>query len=139
MKKVYSSTMQRFLILCLLLLAGTHLQARGELVWEVLSTPLIGDYDQSGDYTGQEILWLFYNVDNLSTPGDANNLIEFSVSAGTAQGVYNTTAPSGWVVTTQENQIVFSGNGDYIPPSGAAGFTIFSTHTNTAQGAANAV
>jgi hypothetical protein len=53
--------------------------------------------------------------------------------------VYGTTAPGGWVVTIQENQTVFSGNGGYIAPNSSDTFSIFSTHTNTAQGAANAV
>ncbi len=99
------------------------------------------DVDNEFGYEGVDVLGIYYDVQNTSTPGDANNLIEFSVSAGTAQGVYNTTAPSGWTAQIFDDYTLFSGNGSYIPPQNILPFvfSIFSTHTNTAQGAANAV
>jgi hypothetical protein len=84
------------------------------------------------------ILTIEYFVSNTSNPGDANNLIQFSVSAGSSHGVYDAGAASGsWTATINYDNTIFSGG--IISPGGANTFSIYSTYTNTTTGTANAV
>ncbi len=89
---------------------------------------------------GVDTLRISYLVQNQSSPGDANNLIQFSVSAGLDHGVYNAYISVGsWTASILQDQTIFSGNGSAIPPSGGALFHLFSYNTQTATGTANAI
>jgi hypothetical protein len=96
------------------------------------------DVDNDFGYEGVDLLRIDYNVNNTSGIGDANNLIQFSVSAGSSHGVYDAGAASGsWTATINYDNTIFSGG--IISPGGANTFSIYSTYTNTTTGTANAV
>ncbi|MDD2519502.1 MAG: hypothetical protein PHR34_01010 [Kiritimatiellae bacterium] len=82
-----------------------------------------------------------FNVQNNSDPGDANNLISFNLTGISGMGIFGATLPNTWTYSYDDESktLSFSGNGSYLSPGNADTFRIFSTHTNTAQGAANAV
>jgi hypothetical protein len=56
-------------------------------------------------------------------------------------GIFGATLPNSWTYSydDESNTLTFSGNGSYLSPGNADTFRIYSTHTHTAQGAANAV
>ena len=117
-----------------MLTALLPMKARSDLLdWDIYTSVYTNDY--SGSYPGDE-LRIDYTVLNNSDSGDAYNLIEFSLSAGFLQGVYNVTKPTGWDFTIGENVTTFFGN--YIPPDDSANFSLYSYFTSTAQGTANA-
>ncbi len=121
------------------MLAGLPIGARGELAWEIISPSVsYGHYDEDNP---EALLSCFtYVVQNNSSPGDANNLISFSILAPPNLGIFYVELPAGWSFDNSSGHTVqFSGNGGYIAPNSSDTFRIFSTHTNTAQGAANAV
>jgi hypothetical protein len=110
-------------------------QANAELLWELYASPIVADWNPSNP--GDE-LRITYNLFNNSDTGDANNLINFSITAGALHGVYNTTVPSGWTAQIFDDYTTFSGNGGYISPGNADTFRIFSYNTSTSLGQANA-
>jgi hypothetical protein len=118
-------------------------RANADLIWDItipLNAVAPWDVDNDFGYEGVDLLRIDYNVQNQSTGGDANNLIQFSVSAGSNQGVYNTTTPGGsWSASIFDDYTSFTGNGSFIAPTFSGTFSIFSTYTNTTTGTANAV
>lgn len=117
-------------------LNGGPITLNESLDWEIAVSLAIANWNPLNP--GDE-LRVSYNVQNQSDPGDANNLIQFSINAGSNHGVYNASAPSGWTIAYNNDSTIFSGNGDYIPPSGGATFRLFSYNTNTTTGTATAV
>jgi hypothetical protein len=69
-------------------------------------------------------------VDNLSSSGDINNLIQFIVPGGTNQGVYyaDTSRPSRWpTINIEANQTVFEG---LLKPTDAPQVVTFTLYTS---------
>jgi len=110
-------------------------QANSALIdWDVSATPVVADWDAGNLGDELRVTYLVYNTSSL---GDANNLIQFSVNAGSNHGVYNATAPSGWTASIFDDSTSFSGS--YIPPKSDDIFRIFSYHTQTTPGIASAI
>jgi hypothetical protein len=96
----------------------------------------VSDYDTN--HPGQELRCV-YNVQNTSPPDSINNLIQFTLPAGSNQGVYQTLSPTGWSAQVNSNDTVFSGNGNYIAPGDAVNFRLYSYLTATTSGSATAI
>ncbi len=112
-------------------------KAEASLIWNITASPIIANWNASNP--GDE-LRISYLIQNQSSPGDANNLIQFSVSAGLDHGVYNASTPGGnWTASILQDQTIFSGNGSYIAPNSSDTFRIFSYNTQPATGTANAI
>ena len=105
--------------------------ASSELNWQIATNPFV--------LPSHSALRIFYTVQNDSPVGDANNLIRFSIGAGTNVGVYSTTQPSGWVSTIDADETTFFGNGGYIPSNGGGTFSVYSTYLSTSVGEAGAL
>ena len=119
-----------------MLTALMPMKARSELLdWDITSN--IYDVENLPTNPGTE-LYFTYNILNLSEEGDANNLISLTLAAGSNQGVYNATRPTGWTFTIYLDTTVFLGNGNYIPPNDNDNFGLYSIYHNTSLGTANA-
>ena len=79
-----------------------------------------------------------YTVTNTSPQAEHNNMIEFTLPAGTNQGVYDAVAPTGWLLTINSDNTVFTGNGNYIAPGNQELFELYSTDLNIHQDYAEA-
>lgn len=110
--------------------------AWGELSWTVTVTQSFDDFDE--EHPGNECL-ISYIIRNTSSAGDANNLISYTVPAGTNQGVYIATKPTGWISTKNANDTRFDGNGNYIPPGNQNSFRLYSYSLHVGRGTASAV
>ncbi len=102
----------------------------------VTSAWFVNDYDQ--DHPGLECLYR-YVVRNTSDSGDINNMISFTISAGSNQGVYAVTKPSGWIYEIGPDSTHFEGNGNVIAPGIQRTFQLYSTLLHVGQGEATAV
>ena len=97
--------------------------------------------DYTGSHPGNE-LQIIYTVTN-TTPGTDpdDRLINFTLSAGSNQGVYDAVAPTDWTFTINADDTFFSTNdtSKYIQPNNGQGvFEIYSTNLGTMQGLAKA-
>ena len=82
--------------------------------------------------------WFEYLVTNTSAQAEHNNMVEFSLPAGTNQGIYDAVAPTGWLFAINPNDIIFIGNGNYIAPGNQELFELYSTDLNIHQDYATA-
>ncbi|MDD5706743.1 MAG: hypothetical protein PHR35_12545 [Kiritimatiellae bacterium] len=106
------------------------LLATAELRWSVQSWRSVADFN--GDpWDESEYVYL---LSNLSTPGDANNLISFTVPAGSDRGVYSAAAPTGWDPEILPDCTLFHNNGNYIAPNDSNNFYLYSTLIGTGSG-----
>ncbi len=115
-------------------------RAGAELIWAI-DEPTIIIEELVPENPGPESSFT-YNVRNLSTPGDANNLLSFSLTAPTDMRLFYAEGPGeNWThsISPSGNTITFSGNGSYIAPNSSDTFRIFSYNTQTATGTANAI
>lgn len=96
----------------------------------------IDDYDEQ--HPGYESD-ATYTVFNTSAPGDINNMVAFTLPAGAAEGVFDASFPTGWLMSIELHQTVFYGNGHVIPPGSFRVFDLFSTLTHVVQGEATAI
>ena len=111
--------------------------ARGELAWSI-SGPTIGLGDFDEEHAGQEGLFAF-TIQNLSSAGDANNLISFTLTAPADMQIWDVSGLSaGWSYINNGDTITFNGNGNYIPPGNQLPLNLYSYHLTTAQGTADA-
>lgn len=101
----------------------------GQLQWEVLCDA----------FAFNNVLTIEYFVQNTSPLGDANNLIRFTVPAGTNQGVYTASSPGAWTIAIYSDETVFAGDGGYIAPNSSDTFRLFSYFLSTSVGEAGAV
>jgi len=91
-------------------------------------------------YTGADFGFIgSYTVTNTSEQAEHNNMIEFALPAGTNQGVYNAVAPTGWLLTINSDNTVFTGNGNYIAHGNQELFELYSTDLNIHQNYAEAM
>ncbi len=124
------------LLAAALALAAADAPAQSHVSWSVDSVCGYFDWDEDGavDHTR-----FTYIVLNTSTPGDANNLVSFTVFAGADRGVWLARHPEGWLADILADRTVFSGNGNYIAPNGEHTFELYSRLTRTAVGVAQAM
>lgn len=86
---------------------------------------MVVDSDADFDPHTGDHLWIAYTVENTSAPGDANNLIEFAVPAGTNQGVMpGIMHEPDWTITVEAERTVFSG---VLPPGESKVFDVYSS------------
>ncbi len=116
-----------------IILAAFSLAAQQEPAWTVNTTinPLFMDEDEIAD--GTEFV---YTVSNTSPGGDANNLISFTIGAGSNQDVFNVRSPLGCRVEVCADKTVF-GN-VCVSPQNSADFYFWTTFQGTAQATASA-
>ena len=110
--------------------------ARGELAWSVSGPDIsIGDFYSGHD--GLESLCTF-TIQNLSSAGDANNLIGFTLTAPADMQIFYVEPPDGWSYDNAGASVSFNGNGNYIPTGNQRPLNLYSYHLTTAQGTADA-
>lgn len=118
-----------------LLTAGYAGPAKADLNWMVTPNVSYGNYDP-GHPRNESIF--SYLVQNTSSPGDANNLISFTLTAPADMQIFDYELPEGWNYEINGNSMTFNGNGNYIPPGNQDFFRVYSYHLSSAQGTANA-
>ena len=124
----------------IVLCAAGSVQA--EPTMDIQSSYVEADFDDWKDpgeqHPGDE-LRLMYSVENTSQPGTQNNMINFTLPAGSNLGVYEVLAPSGWSFAINADNTFFSGNGNVIEPQSIlSGFHLYSTDLNIHQDYATA-
>ena len=116
------------------LLALWPAPAGADLQWDIPDPDIsIGDFDAG--HAGLESLYAF-TIQNLSTPGDANNLISFTLTAPSDMQLFYIEPPDGWSYDNAGASVSFNGN--YIPPGNQLTLNIYSYFTSTSLGTANA-
>ncbi len=123
-----------FTLMALLALAAADAPAQSLVSWSVHDSYSVADFD---DDLGDESEHV-YIVTNASQPGDANNLVTFTVLAGADRGVFDAGCPQGWLAHILADRTVFQGNGNYIATNSSGNFYLYSRYTGTAPGAAEA-
>ena len=108
-------------------------------VMSIQSDSAIADYDEfdPDPHPGNELL-ISYLVSNDSVTGEHNNMINFTLPAGSDEGVYVAAAPSGWNITINTVCTLFEGNGSVITPGSEGLFQLYSTDLNIHQDFAEA-
>jgi hypothetical protein len=102
-KSSYTGRLLAMGIAALLSYLPMQQKANADLIWDItipLNAVAPWDVDNDFGYEGVDLLRIDYNVNNTSGIGDPNNLIQFSINAGSSHGVYDAGAASGsWTAT----------------------------------------
>lgn len=126
----------------LVLLAAAEAGFSGEeqlMKMSVEAWPTPFDYDEDSSPVLE--LQVVYTIHNNSPRGDVFNLMNFSLPAGSKQGVYDVLfgdGMDGWVCSIGENTTCLIGNGNVVVPGRWGEFSFYSHFPLTRQALATA-
>ncbi|MCB9358345.1 hypothetical protein H6503_00280 [Candidatus Woesearchaeota archaeon] len=115
--------------------------AKADLMWNIDTTPNIGNFDGDFFNPGDELslTHVVYNNTAGSDPFDA--LDEFTLSGGLNQGVFLVSTPANWTYSILDDTTYFSAtgpSGEIQPGGNNANFSQYSSKFNYANRDANA-
>ncbi|MBU2576553.1 MAG: PEP-CTERM sorting domain-containing protein [Nanoarchaeota archaeon] len=103
-----------------------------------------GEFDLSHDGLERRFSYEVTNLGNsIDTIGPylANSMKQFEISAGSEDGIYSASAPTGWTTTILGDRTIFQAGtySDYIKPSNLGIFGVYSSYSGVnGGGSANA-